>query len=162
MRRALTPRRAGRQEKGPEIAPRSLASWNGVEFASNERFRRKRAVLAGRVPLTGTERAGHSTKIAIGPVLAHCRHRGECEDADVTQKYPPAWSDLKYPWQRAELLAFLADAQKPSLYEDTSGMKFLMNFIFDDHDFKPAAQQLGWMLLDHDEVEAIAGLRHRI
>lgn len=30
-----------------------------------------------------------------------------------------------------------------------------MNFIFDDHDFKPAAQQLGWMLLDRDEVEAI-------
>lgn len=88
--------------------------------------------------------------------MAGCGHRGRCEDADVTQKYPPAWSELKYPWQRAELLAFLAYAQKPSLYEDTSEVKFLMNFIFDDHDFKPAAQQLGWMLLDHDEVEAIA------
>lgn len=31
-----------------------------------------------------------------------------------------------------------------------------MNFFFDDHDFKQAAQQLGWMLLDHDEVEVIA------
>ncbi len=73
----------------------------------------------------------------------------------MTQKYPPAWSDLKYPWQRAELLAFLAGAQNPSLYEDTPEVKFLMNFIFDDHDFKPAAQQLGRMLLDRDEVEAI-------
>jgi hypothetical protein len=88
--------------------------------------------------------------------VAHCGHRGGCEDIDVTQKYPPAWSDLKYPWQRAELFAFLADAQNPSLYEDTSEVKFLMNFIFDDHDFKPAARQLGWMLLDRDEVEAIA------
>lgn len=74
----------------------------------------------------------------------------------MTQKYPPAWSDLKYPWQRAELLAYLADAQNASLYEDTSEVKLLMHFIFEDHDFKPAAQQLGWMLLDRDEVDAMA------
>ena len=74
----------------------------------------------------------------------------------MTQKYPPAWSSLRYPWQRAELLAFLADAQKRSGHQDTKEVKFLMNFIFDDHDFNPTSQQLGLMLLDREEVEAVA------
>jgi len=74
----------------------------------------------------------------------------------VTQKYPPQWSGLQYPWQRAELLLYLADAQKPSLYQDTSEVKFLMNFIFDDHDFKSTSQELGLTLLDQEEVEAVA------
>lgn len=52
-------------------------------------------------------------------------------------------------------MAFLADAQKPSFYEDADEMGFLVNFIFDDHDFKPVTQQLGWTLLDSDEIEAV-------
>jgi len=74
----------------------------------------------------------------------------------MTQKYPPAWSCLRYPWQRAELLAFLTDAQKRSGYQDTEEVKFLMNFMFDEHDFNPTSQQLGLMLLNREEVEAVA------
>ena len=73
----------------------------------------------------------------------------------MTQKYPRGWSGLQYPWQRAELLAFLADAQKRSGHQDTAEVKFLLNFIFDDHDFKPASQQLGLTLLDRGEVEVV-------
>lgn len=74
----------------------------------------------------------------------------------MTQEYPSSWSSLKYPWQRAELLAFLAEAQTASGYQDTAEVKFLVNFIFDDHDFKPTSQQLGLTLLDREEVEAVA------
>jgi hypothetical protein len=54
------------------------------------------------------------------------------------------------------LLAFLADAQNRLGYQDTEEVKFLMKFILDDHDFKPASKQLGLTLLDHEEVEAVA------
>jgi hypothetical protein len=74
----------------------------------------------------------------------------------MTQKYPASWSNLQYPAQRAELLALLAEAQKRSGHEDTAEMKFLMKFVFDDHDFKPASLQLGLMLLDREEADAVA------
>lgn len=74
----------------------------------------------------------------------------------MTQKYPPSWSGLRRPWQRAELLAFLADAQRRSGYQDTAEVKLLVNFIFDDHDFNPASHQLGLTLLDREEVETVA------
>jgi hypothetical protein len=74
----------------------------------------------------------------------------------MAQKYPAGWSSLQYPWQRAELMAFLAEAQKRSGHQDTAEVKFLVHFIFDDHDFKPTSQQLGLTLLDSDEVEAVA------
>lgn len=74
----------------------------------------------------------------------------------VAQKYPPAWSGLRFPWQRAELLAYLGDAQKPSAHEDFDEMKSLTNFVFDDHDFNPSSQQLGLTLLDQDEVAVVA------
>jgi hypothetical protein len=54
------------------------------------------------------------------------------------------------------LLAFLGDAQRRSAHEDAAEMKFLVRFIFDDHDFGPASQQLGLTLLDSAEVEAVA------
>ena len=74
----------------------------------------------------------------------------------MPQKFPPSWSGLTYPGQRAELLAFLADAQQRSGYRDTAEVGFLVNFFFDDHDFNAASDQLGLTLLDREEVEVVA------
>ncbi|KAF0187369.1 MAG: hypothetical protein IV086_05535 [Hyphomonadaceae bacterium] len=73
----------------------------------------------------------------------------------MTQQYPPSWSGLDYPWQRAELIAYLLDAQNLALWQEPDEVKFLMHFVFDDHDFQPPSQQLGFMLLDDEEVDAM-------
>jgi hypothetical protein len=67
-----------------------------------------------------------------------------------------AWSELRYPWQRAELLAYLEDAQKSDGYTDLDEMKALTNFIFDDHDFNPPTTLLGLTLLSEVEIASVA------
>lgn len=70
-------------------------------------------------------------------------------------QYPKQWAVLKYPGQRADLLDHLKTAENPSLFSDSTELEFLVHFVFDDHDFRPAATQRGLTLLNDSEEEVI-------
>jgi hypothetical protein len=67
--------------------------------------------------------------------------------------YPDSWSSLHFPNVRWELLEYLKDATDPKMLEDRHELKFLVHFIFDDHDFGPDANaMIGYALLDSEEA----------
>lgn len=70
-------------------------------------------------------------------------------------QYPKPWAALKYPGQRADLLEYLKSAENPRLFTDVPELEFLVHFIFDDHDFRPASTQRGLTLLTDAEERSI-------
>ncbi len=75
--------------------------------------------------------------------------------------YPQSWSSLRYPWIRVELFAYLDELVDPEQTlkwrrpdgKTMCGSDFVFHFFFDDHDFD--LTDIGWSLIDDDEVAAI-------
>ncbi len=86
----------------------------------------------------------------------------------VPYTYPPGWSELKYPWIRAELFAYLdelADPGQTAKWRAPDGVTmcgsdFVFHFFFDDHDFDEG--DIGWMLLGQAEADIIAQLKQAL
>jgi hypothetical protein len=84
----------------------------------------------------------------------------------MTARYPSAWSSLRYPWVRAELLEYVAELcdpaatanwLKPDPQGPIIGIDQTFHFFFDDHDFD--AGEIGYSLFDEEEVAAIVGIK---
>ncbi len=83
--------------------------------------------------------------------------------------YPSSWAELRYPWQRAELLAYLeelaAPDPRPQWAADLqrgliSGVDQVIHFFFDDHQFDETA--VGVSLLDLTEVGFVQSVMHEL
>jgi len=70
----------------------------------------------------------------------------------MTKNYPQSWSGLEHPELRAELISCL---QLLFTYQQPDDAKYLMFFVLEDNDFQPASKQLGSILLDVDEANAV-------
>lgn len=71
--------------------------------------------------------------------------------------FPDSWSPLQHPHVRSELLLYLKDATRTDLWRNEADLEFLIHFFFDDQDFRPANEQIGWSLLNDKEADAITG-----
>lgn len=68
---------------------------------------------------------------------------------------PVTLSALTHPHTRSELIAYLSAAANPECWKDATEVSFLVHFIFDDHDFQPAEEQIGKTLLNKAEASAL-------
>ncbi len=80
----------------------------------------------------------------------------------MSARYPVSWSNLRYPWQRAELLEYLHDlsATDPRPAWKTaaaqghiSRIDQVIHFFLDDHEFDE--REIRYTLLDRSEVASI-------
>ena len=80
----------------------------------------------------------------------------------MEQDFPPDWAELRYPWIRAELIAYLEEIATPDprpiwRAEAQQGLiadvDQVIHFFFDDHDFDDRA--VGVYLFDQVEVALI-------
>lgn len=87
----------------------------------------------------------------------------------MAARYPSAWSSLRYPWVRAELLEYLAelcDAAETTKWLKLApqgpiiGIDQTFHFFFDDHDFD--AGDISYSLFDEEEVAAIAEVKQQL
>ncbi len=81
-------------------------------------------------------------------------------------RYPSAWTSLRYPWVRAELLGYLDELCDPAetakwLEPDPLGpiigIDPTFHFFLDDHDFD--AGDIGYSLFDEEEVAVITKVK---
>ena len=80
--------------------------------------------------------------------------------------HPSAWKDLRFPWQRTELLGYLEELSSRDPLQQwakerreglISGIDETIHFFFDDHDFDPS--DVGVCLMDLGEVELIQAVK---
>ena len=85
--------------------------------------------------------------------------------------YPSTWRDLRHPWVRAALLAYLdelADPHETARWlqppgDDVAGIDQTIHFFFDDHDYgDEPSLELGHSLLDPAEVAAVHAVTQAI
>lgn len=72
-------------------------------------------------------------------------------------------SDLRFPWKRKELIAFLDEivalVDPPSRKKDSRDIDEIVHFFFDDTDLFPHANaEIGTFLKDNNEADAIREL----
>ncbi len=87
----------------------------------------------------------------------------------MTVRYPSAWSSLRYPWVRAELLEYLVELcdpaktakwLKPDPQGPIIGIDQTFHFFFDDHGFD--AGDISYSLFDEEEVALIARVKRSL
>ncbi|AZS20487.1 hypothetical protein CSW63_07370 [Caulobacter sp. FWC26] len=87
----------------------------------------------------------------------------------MKEDFPPGWADLRYPWIRAELIAYLEEIATPDprpiwRAEAQQGLisdvDQVMHFFFDDHDFDEKA--VGVYLFDTAEVALVQSVKYAL
>jgi hypothetical protein len=80
--------------------------------------------------------------------------------------YPPSGAGLRYPWMRAELIAYLEELSTPDprlIWAEQAkeglvgGIDEVIHFFFDDHDFDET--EIGVSLFDQGDVARVQSVR---
>jgi len=80
----------------------------------------------------------------------------------LSDTIPPNRSPITHPDTRRELVAYLREAANPAFWRDETEVGFLIHFMFDDNDFRPAEQQIGRSLLNETEADAVTDFVARL
>jgi hypothetical protein len=72
-------------------------------------------------------------------------------------EFPEAWSKLRFPHWRTQLIAYLRDAASGRSFSSEAEFDYLVHFLFDDTEHARPEAAVGLSLLSEEEASALKG-----